>query len=145
MRAVLDANVLVSGLLSRHGAPGKILEAWGDGQFDLVLSTPILDELERVVHEPWNREKYNLPGKNLERFLRMIGDQAILVRPSMELNIIPADPPDNRYLECAKAGEASYLVTGDGHLLELEEFEGVVILPPAGFLAILEMGRKKRN
>ena len=144
MRVVLDTNVLVSALISRHGAPGKILEVWEKGRFDLVVSRPILDELGRVLHYPKIQKKYNLPSKHLERFLRLISSQTLIVNPATEITIIQADPSDNRYLECAKEGEAAYIVTGDRHLLELGEFEGTIILPPAGFLAVPGLaGREK--
>jgi putative PIN family toxin of toxin-antitoxin system len=141
MRVVLDANVLVSVLISRRGAPGKILDAWENERFDLVVSPSILAELERVVHYPKIQEKYMLPLEYIQRFLRLIGDQTVMVNPAEEIHIIQVDASDNRYLECARAGDASYLVTGDKHLLELGEYEGIVILPPAGFLAVLRIGK----
>lgn len=61
-----------------------------------------------------------------------------------EIKVIEKDPPDNRYLECAREGQASYIVTGDKHLLEIKEHEGIVILPPAGFLALMELEKKKK-
>jgi predicted nucleic acid-binding protein len=60
--------------------------------------------------------------------------QAMRVDPAQDLNVVQADPADNRYLECAVEGGASYIVAGDKHLLDLKEYEGIVILPPAGFL-----------
>jgi putative PIN family toxin of toxin-antitoxin system len=142
MHVVLDANVLVSALISPQGAPGEILEAWEKDRFDLVVSPATLDELGRVLHYPRIQQKYSLPADKLEQFLRLIAGQAIVVNPTQELAVIQADPSDNRYLECAKAAEAAYIVTGDKHLLELGEFEGTVILPPAGFLAVLELKGK---
>lgn len=57
----------------------------------------------------------------------------------MELAVIEKDPSDNRYLECAVATGASYIVTGDPHLLKLKEYRGVVILKPAEFLALVKL------
>jgi len=139
MRVVLDANVLVSALLSGRSSPGVILELWEKERFDLVISPPVLEELERVIRYPRIQERYNLPEESLDVFLGLIGSQAITVNPSVEIDFIKVDPSDNRYLECAKEGDASYLVTGDKRLLELKEYEGIVILPPAGFLALLEL------
>jgi predicted nucleic acid-binding protein len=48
------------------------------------------------------------------------------------------DEADNRYLECAVAGEAKFIVIGDIHLLELQEYQGIIVLPPAGFLELLQ-------
>jgi putative PIN family toxin of toxin-antitoxin system len=144
MRVVLDTNVIVSALISSQGAPGETLQAWERDRFDLVVSPATLDELGRVLHYPKIQKKYNLPTEHLDRFLRTISSQAILVNPTKELKVIKADPSDNRYLECAQEGDAAFIVTGDKHLLDLGEFEGTIILPPAGFLAVLELEGKQK-
>jgi putative PIN family toxin of toxin-antitoxin system len=140
MRVVLDVHVLVSAAISAAGSPGKIPDLWEQDQFDLMLSPPILEELERVIHYPEIQQKYNLPEEHIDKFLGLIGNQAIAINPSKILNVIEKDPSDNRYLECAKEGNASYIVTGDKHLLDLKEYNGIVILTPTGFLAILRLG-----
>ncbi len=53
------------------------------------------------------------------------------------MDVIDKDPDDNRVLECALAASASYIVSGNSHLLELQEYEQIVILNPVGFLAVL--------
>ncbi|MEJ2304027.1 MAG: putative toxin-antitoxin system toxin component, PIN family [Anaerolineales bacterium] len=128
--------------MSARGSPGKILDFWEQEQFDLVVSPPILEELERVIHYPRIQQKYELSEEYVEKFLALIGNEAIVVNPSNKLNVIEKDPSDNRYLECAKEGNASYIVTGDKHLLDLEEYNGIVILTPTGFLAILRLEGK---
>ena len=143
MRVVLDANVLVSAVISRQGSPGRILDLWEKDVFDLIVSPKIIKELERVIHYPKIQEKYHLPEGHIEKFLGLIGSLAIVVNPAQGIEVIEKDPPDNRYLECAKESQASYIVTGDKHLLELKEYEGVVILPPAGFLALLRLEKRK--
>jgi putative PIN family toxin of toxin-antitoxin system len=145
MRVVLDANVLVSATISKRGSPGKILDLWEKEKFDLVMSPSILEELERVIHYPKIQEKYHLAEGRVEQFLGLISNQSITVTPFREIDVIEKDPSDNRYLECAKAGNASYIITGDRHFLELKEFEGIVILPPAGFIALLELEAKNKG
>jgi predicted nucleic acid-binding protein len=61
------------------------------------------------------------------------------VTPSREIDVVEKDPSEERDLECAKAGDPSYVVTGDRRLLELKGFEGIVILPPDAFIALLEL------
>lgn len=141
LRAVLDANVLVSALISSRGSPGKILAFWEQERFELVISSTILDELQRVIHHPRIQERYRLPEEAVDRFMELITSQAILLTPEQTLQIVQEDPTDNRYLEYAQAGGAAYLVTGDRRLLVLEAYEGILILPPAGFLALLELGK----
>lgn len=62
-----------------------------------------------------------------------------MVASDIRLEVVPEDSDDNRVLECALAAQAAYAVTGDGHLLALQEFEGIPILPPAGFLTLLQL------
>ena len=56
----------------------------------------------------------------------------------MRLEVIGADPTDNRVLECAIAGNAAYIVTEDKHLLDIKEYQGIIMLSPASFLAFLD-------
>jgi len=139
MRVVLDVNVLISAVISCHGSPGKILELWKRERFDLILSPPILEELDRVFHYPKIQQRYNLQEDHIELFLNLLKSETTIVEPTNEYTVIEEDPSDNRYLECALEGDAQYIVSGDKHLLKLKEFKGVVILPPAGFLALMKI------
>jgi putative PIN family toxin of toxin-antitoxin system len=139
MQVILDANVLISAVISSRGAPAQILRLWEEERFDLVVSQPILEELERVIHYPRIQQRYDLPEDDVARFLQLIRSGAIVVEPNVEIAAIERDPSDNRYLECAIEAGASYIVSGDQHLLELGEFRGIVILPPAAFLAVLRL------
>jgi predicted nucleic acid-binding protein len=51
---------------------------------------------------------------------------------------VVTDETDNRYLECAIAAKASYIVSGDNHLLTVGSYKGIIILPPAAFVALLD-------
>jgi len=137
MRIVLDANVFVSGFISERGAPAKILAYWKEEKLDVVVSPAILQELERVLHYPRLQERYCLPEEDIQRFLRLLRRQAVEVEPSEKLFVITRDPTDDRYSECALAGEATVIVSGDRHLLDIGEYRGIQILSPAGFLAFL--------
>jgi putative PIN family toxin of toxin-antitoxin system len=139
MQVVLDTNVLISAVISSRGAPAQILRLWEEERFDLLVSPSILEELERVIRYPRIQQRYNLPETEVARFLQLIRIGAVLVEPKIEIMAIAADPSDNRCLECAVEGGASYIISGDQHLLELEEFEGIVILAPAVFVAILNL------
>jgi predicted nucleic acid-binding protein len=54
---------------------------------------------------------------------------------------IIVDDPDNRILECAVAGQADFIISGDKHLLNLKNFQGINIVTPADFLVAIEVGR----
>lgn len=140
MRVVLDANVLISAIISSRGSPAQILSYWQEGELDLVVSLPILEELDRVIHHPKLQARYDLREELVQEFLVLLGRRAAMVEPEERLAVIERDPTDNRYLECALAGEAQYLFSGDSHLLNLEQYEGIRILTPTEFLALLKLG-----
>ena len=70
-RAVLDANVLVSAILSPKGAPAKVLTAWQAEQFHLVLSEAVLDEIDRVLHYPRIATRHRWSEERLQGLPRM--------------------------------------------------------------------------
>ena len=132
--------MFVSGLISSQGAPAEILARWRDEAFDVVVSPAILNELERVLQYPRLRQRYNLQDGDIQRFIQLLGEFAVEVVPAEELEVVKADAADNRYLECALAGGATVIVSGDRHLLDLGQYGAIQILSPAGFLAFLEVG-----
>jgi len=145
MRVVVDANVLVSAVISTRGSPGEIVRLWKAGAFELVASPSILSEVQRVICYPKIQQRYNLPEKEVRTFLALLSSHTMVVEPARELSIISSDDPsDNQYLACATAGQAAYIVTGDHHLLDLRRYEGVDILSPAAFLAILRLEGKHK-
>jgi len=135
MRAVLDTNVLVSAIIST-GTPYRIYESWRDESFDLIISLPLFSELEEVLARARIRKRIRWPSR-ADELLRAVQDRAVWVDPEQKITHVAADPDDNRILEAGVEGSAGYIVTGDRHLLDLDEFEGIDIVTPAHFLAIL--------
>ncbi len=110
------------------GLPQKVVEAWFGERYILLISPSVLAEYQEVLEEL-------LPGSSsVPRFLHAVYLKAIAVQPKERLEVIRADPDDNRFLECAMAGRADFLVSGDRHLLELKKFRGISILLARGFL-----------
>jgi len=64
---------------------------------------------------------------------------SIYVEPEVALEVVEDDPDDNRVLECAIAAKANYIISGDKHLLDLGEYRGIEVLPPAGFIVLLNL------
>jgi uncharacterized protein len=144
MRVVFDANILVSALISGQGKPAQIINRWRQGEFELAVSLPILEEIRRVVHYPRIQNKYKLPEDDITKFLQQISSAAIIVNPTASLTIVEKDPSDNRYIECAIEAGAMYIVTGDAHLLNLKEYKGIFILTAAGFLTVLKLSKSEK-
>ncbi len=116
IRAVLDSNVIVSGVIRQEGAPGQLLRAALEaGKFTLVTSPFLLREVAETL---WEEKSQMTPGQ-------------------VQVRVIADDPDDNAVLSWAKEGDAAYIVIGDGHLLSLGAYEGIRIVTPAQFLRAL--------
>lgn len=140
MRVVLDANIYVSALISDKGNPAQIVKRWLEGEFEVLVSQAIIDEILRVTDYARIQRKYAKVRENRLEFVALVSEQGIWTEPPEELSVISADESDNRYIECAAAGEAKYIVTGDDHLLELGDYQGIAIISPAAYVALLETG-----
>lgn len=138
IRAVLDANVLVSAILTPKGVPAKVLTAWQADRFHLVLSEGVLGEIDRVLRYPRIVRRHQWSEERLQSFIDDLAHLAIMTPGQVHLAVIAEDPPDDRYLECAVEGEAACIVSGDRHLHRLGEYQGITILTPRAFLEALE-------
>ena len=132
MRVVIDTNIIVSGYLG--GSLETIIVAWKSGKFTLVVSAAIVDEYLKVLKRP----KFKIERAELDDFSALLLDTAEFVIPLEEINAIPADPTDNKFLEAATAGKVSLIVSGDGHLLELKTFQDVSIITAREFVEKLK-------
>lgn len=137
MQAVLDANVFISGLLSKEGPPGQILDAWLEGKFSLFISSQIVAEIQRVLEYPRIRERIG-PGEG-GFLIKPLMVASKWVEGKLVLEVLNQDPSDNIYLACAVEAQAEFLVTGNlKHYSEAgNPFQGVEILTPRQFLEIL--------
>lgn len=138
MRVVVDTNLVVSRVLVPHGIPAQILSAWSNEAFELLVSEPILDEYQRVLGYPRLRVKHHRSDEQIAELIEEFREFAVLIEPTQTITAVEADPDDNKFLECAVAGGADVIVSGDPHLVSLGEYEGIPILKPAAFLALLE-------
>lgn len=139
MRVVLDANVVISALITPQGAMAQVLDFWKQGGYELVLSPEILDEIARVAHYPRIQERYHLNNAEIDEFVRLLGEEATLVEPSLRIQAVTEDPDDDRYVECAVAASAELIVTGDAHLLKLVEYQGIRMTKLGDFLLLLRL------
>jgi uncharacterized protein len=129
LRVTVDTNILVSHLLVPGGNPSRVLELGRQRRIQLVLSDVILDELERVLVI-----KLGFDTRSADAAKRTMASVSQVVRPQFRLHIVEEDDSDNRILECAVAGRASIIISGDRHLLRLERFEELRIVTPGQFL-----------
>ena len=122
MKVVFDTNILVSAFVFPGGRAEAALLRIIEEHDHLLLSKPILDELLGVLARKFSRD-----AEELARTAVLLSELALTVRPRQKLRVVK-DDPDNRVLECALAGRAEAIVTGDNALLELGEFRGVRVI-----------------
>ena len=138
MRAALDPNVLVSALLSRAGAPARILECWLGGEFELVVSESLLAELERTLAYPKLRSR--VPAADAAQLVNLLRETAPVAADPVDPPRRSPDPGDDYLLALAEA-ERTLLVSGDEHLLGLAD--RFPIQTPRAFLETLERRRAR--
>ena len=132
MRAVVDTNVLLSALVGRHTS--ALLPALIGRRFQPVTSPPLIEELLTVLNRPrWIRL---VPPRDVSDLLAALHEVALIVTPTHHVRVC-RDPDDNAVLDCALAGGADCIVTGDRDLLVLHPFRGIRILRPAEFLRLV--------
>jgi len=130
LKVVFDTNVLVSALAFPGGRGEEALRRILDERDELLLSKPILDELLSVLARKFARD-----AEELAHIAVFLGELATSVKPGRRLNIL-RDVPDNRILECAVAGHADAIVTGDRALLALGGFRGVRLMSLREYLDV---------
>lgn len=137
MKIVPDANIYVSALVFQFGSSRRILDLWLEKRYEILISGPILDEVGRVLRYPRITKRHGLDDTKITLVTEMLAEQAVWVEPLEQLNIVTENGSDNRYLECAVAGGADFIISGDEHLLKVECFRGMFVLNPAAFIALL--------
>lgn len=138
LRALLDANVLISAVIRPSGPPGEIaFELLSRNAFELVISSGIVAEVERALGHNKIR-KYIRDSREALLWLADVVAIADVIEDSGRVHGVCRDPADDKVLGAALEGRADVIVTGDGDLLALEEYEGIAILAPREFLDLLK-------
>jgi uncharacterized protein len=119
VKVVLDTNVLLSGLMAPEGTPGRILAAWFDARFDVVMSIEQLAEIGRALGYPKIHRKLKWDEQRIEQFIRQLYIRAEVVDLHSTSVEIPRDPRDTPILATLITSGADALVSGDRDLLEL--------------------------
>jgi len=136
VRAVIDTNVLVSGLLW-HGPPHALIEQVRNGALTLISSPALIAEFTTVVRRAKFRKALSRSGTDA---MRMVAEVRLLA-DIVETLPLPApasrDPDDDAVLALAAATQPDLIISGDHDLLVLQSFAGIPIVTPAQALAML--------
>ena len=128
MKVVFDTNVYVSALTLPKGAAAQAFNRIVNGEFELFLSKPILNELLGVLARKFARDR-----EELARVALFLSELATIVRPKRRLSVLD-DQADNRVLECGLAGRVDTIVTGDKQMLKLGSYGDLRIITIRQFL-----------
>jgi putative PIN family toxin of toxin-antitoxin system len=134
---VMDTNVIVSAFLSPAGAPANLFRLLEQDRFTLVVSRAILDEYKRALQYEKVRKLHKLSPEQITQAIDELSTAAKVVEPAEQLAIVAGDSDDNKLFECALAGGAPFIISGDVAVQAIKEYRGIRVLSPAMFVALL--------
>lgn len=130
MRIVLDTNVVASGFLW-GGVPRQLLQAAREKRLQLFTSTPLLLELTDILGRAKFARKLAAAQLSVDQLVERYTLLTTVIHPAVIAPTILDDPDDDQVLACALAAKAEIIVSGDRHLLDLKEYQGVRIVTVA--------------
>ena len=137
LKVVIDTNQFISSVINKHGPSANLLEAWRKYCFTLVLSDKVVQEIRRVFLYPRISQKYHLKEDDINAFLGFIEHEAVILSGLAPIDVIQDDPEDNEIVACALEAGADYIVSGDKHLLNLKNYQGITIVTVREFLKLI--------
>jgi len=139
VRAIIDTNVLLSGLFWR-GTPHVLIEQVRAGTLTLISSPGLLAEFADVINRPKFRAILARSNTNPERTLKELRRLAEIVEPPSLPTPVSRDPDDDAVLALAVVSQADLIVTGDGDLLALGSHRNIRIVTPAEAARLIASG-----
>ena len=126
---MVDTNVFISSFFG--GNPRKVIDLWKSGDITLCLSRPIVDEYIEVLRRLGLQDE-----KELEELLGLFahGFHLVYTAKTPDLNVVGEDPDDDKFIECAVALKADFVISGDKNLIAIKDYMGIKIVTPREFL-----------
>ena len=144
MRVVVDTNVALSGLLW-HGPPNQILKWAREGALEVLACEETTAELKRVLrYKRFSKRLSELQTTPAEVSAYYMNLVFFVPTPRSIPEQIIEDPFDNLFLALASEKRAHLIISGDKHLLELEEYDHIQIVTPSEACQVIEMLVKER-
>jgi putative PIN family toxin of toxin-antitoxin system len=132
LKVVIDTNVFISAFYLPESRPAEAVLGARRKRVRNFISPEILEEVERIIKTKllWDHTKTQSAIQRIKGFSEM-------VYHNEHLTVI-ADDPDNRILECALKAQADLIISGDKHLLNLRNYQGIKMVTPGEFLESLQ-------
>lgn len=132
---MVDADVLIAGVLTSEGASSRLIDSWQAGDFDLVVCPQLVYEVRKALTSPRLSRRYEISESDAEAFARKLAEEGLMnPDPENPPRVVPDDPKDD-YL-VALAMDPGILVTRDRHFKAVD-VEGLRIMHPSEALALL--------
>jgi len=131
--AVLDTNVLIRVALAKSPLARALRDSFENGDFVLLTSDEILNELGRVLRYSRIATRHALSVIAIAEFEQAVQNTAVIVPGLYVVRKIEADPSDDMFLACALEGDADYIVSEDPHVRDLKTYQGIQIISIAQF------------
>ncbi|MBL7178562.1 MAG: putative toxin-antitoxin system toxin component, PIN family [Desulfobacteraceae bacterium] len=133
-KVVIDTSVMVSVAFAKEGLAKDLRDMIAEGTFRLVTSKEIMAELYKVLRYPRILKHFKPSKDDIDEFIGMIIERALITKGRYKLNKIKDDPADDMFLACALEAKADYIVSRDPHLRNLKQFHGIKIIGVKGFV-----------
>jgi len=143
-KAVIDTSVMVSVAFPKGELARELRNMIADGTFTLVTSKEIMAELYRVLHYSRILKQFHASKDDIDEFIGMIMEHALLVKSRYTLHEIKEDPSDDMFLACAMEAKADFIVSRDPHLRNLKQFHGIKIIDVKEFVEKVK-NQKQQN
>ncbi len=135
LRIVPDVNVLVSGVLTPSGLPGRIMAAWRQNQIAFVVSLAIIEKTVEVLRRPHILNAFSIEESDIQDLRTFLTEEAVITPGTLDLQVVKEDPEDDTILIAAVEGKADCIVSGDRHLKNLGSYQNIPILSPSEFMS----------
>lgn len=137
-RVVLDTNLFISSLLKFPSIPSQIVQLLREQKYLSTTSQEILLEVQEVLNRQDIMSLTGMSRKNVDSFMIDLKKFSVITPEILLVQVVKDDPKDNKFVSCAIEGNADFIVSGDNHLLNLKEYQGIKILTPKEFLEHLK-------
>lgn len=133
MKIVLDNNVFISGIFWK-GVPNEIIKLAEEEKLEISATMEIIDELFGVLKRAKFSKLYKEAGIDPEYVFKKTFELVKIYFCKINIQIVKEDPADDKFLACALAAGADFIVSGDKHLLNLKFFQDIPIVTPREFV-----------
>jgi len=137
MKVVIDTNIIISAILKNRTPEQVILFIAEQNKSEWLVSSDILIEYKAVIHRP----KFKLPPDIIEKWLMLFDLRTVHIDVEIELDF-PRDQKDAKFLACAIAGSANFLITGDKDFTEAQKILDTIIISVSDFKRLVILAQR---